>query len=145
MSEVKEFKRDWDIEEEKHKIYSDLIDRTQKLSPFRGKNMADVFIYAMALGFYNKKKRVLEGKKRSSIPFTVLLSREWLINTIAIADVGRFEVLLDKDKIAQIGEEYANGGIDILNKMIFGGEPGDAHKRMEAELRSILSKTKKDA
>lgn len=47
--------------------------------------------------------------------------------------------MLDKPKIARIAEEYTNGGMELLKEMVFGGLPGDPHKRIEAELRELLS------
>ncbi len=92
----------------------------------------------MAIGF-KIKRRVILKKQTNNIPFSALKEREWLISAIAIADTAGLDVLLDKPKIARIAEEYANGGIERLKEVVFGGLPGDAGKRIEAELREQLS------
>jgi dnd system-associated protein 4 len=135
---IDDFPRDWDIESESHKLYEQLTDKNQTISPFRGKTFAELFIYAMALGFHHKS-RIPIKKKMSSIPFSALRDREWLVKAIAVAETGSLDILLDKPTVALIAQEYANGGIVYLRDMVFGAEPGDAYKRMESELREIVT------
>jgi dnd system-associated protein 4 len=136
---LEDFPRDWAFDDSYRDVYEQLTDRNQTLSPFKGKTFADVFAFAMTLGFYHKHS-VQIRKRSNSIPFLTspLRDREWLIRAIAISESGGLDVMLDKPKIAKIAEEYANGGIELLKGVIFGGLPGDATKRIEAELREIL-------
>ncbi|MDG7044844.1 MAG: hypothetical protein JRN19_06445 [Nitrososphaerota archaeon] len=136
-----DFPRDWDIEAEKHKWYEQLTDGSKKISPFHGKNFADVFIYAMVIGFH-KKLRLPIKKRMSSVPFSVLKDMEWVIRAIAVSETGDLKILFNKRDIANIAEEYANGGIEYLYKLIFTEEPGEAYKRMEDELKTLLASQK---
>lgn len=132
-----EFPRDWGIDEEYHSLYDQLKDKRQSLSPFRGKEFADVFAFVMALGFYHKTRSSLK-KRSGSIPYSALLKYEWLIKAVAVSETGTLRVLLDKTEVARIAEEYANGGMMYLKEIVFGGEPGDAHKRLEFQIRRIV-------
>ena len=104
---LEDFPRDWGFEREQHGLYDQLVDEGQILSPFRGKNFADVFVFAMSLGFRNKSKVPIK-RRDSSIPWTALRESEWLIKAVAVADTGGLEVLLEKKRVAKIAEEYAN-------------------------------------
>ena len=133
-----DFPRVWDIEAEKHELYELLTDDSKKISPFHGKNFADVFIYAMTIGFH-KKLRLPIKKRMGSVNFSALKDMEWVIRAIAVSETGELNILKNKHDIANIAEEYANGGIEYLRKLIYEEEPGEAYKRMEAELRTLLA------
>jgi len=94
----------------------------------------------MAVG-YRLKLRTPLGKPAKNIPFNALKEREWLISAIAIAETGGLDVLLSKPKVARIAEEYANGGLEHVKEVVFGELPGDAVKKLEAELKEMLSST----
>lgn len=134
---VEDWPRNFSCDETNRNTYAELTDRNQTLSPFRGKEFADVFSVAMAIGF-KMSNRIPLKKLAYNIPFSALKEREWLIDAIAIADAANLDILLDTPRVVRIVEEYANGGIERLKEIVFGGLPGDARKRIEAELMELL-------
>ena len=114
------------IEENAHEIYKQLTEGNDaQRVPFR--TMKDVFMWAVCLGVQQGKKRPLQGKK-------VLVFR-WaqfdtqvdipLFKAIAIADSGDINVLLTRNEILSLAEEYANGGIYDLRDLLISerGQP----------------------
>ena len=114
------------IEESAHEIYKQLTEgNNAQIVPFR--TMKDVFMWAVCLGVQQGKKRPLTGKK-------VIVFR-WaqfdgqvdvpLFKAIAIADSGDINILLKRNDILSLVEEYANGGIYDLREILMGdrGQP----------------------
>ncbi|MFY9300450.1 MAG: hypothetical protein WAO91_04605 [Candidatus Nitrosotenuis sp.] len=120
-------------------IYEDLIRKDNYLSPFRDKKFADVFLYAMVLG-YKEGKREPKFKKRVPYIPTTAFSNEaqWLIMALAIFEEKDLQVLFNMKKVAIMAEEYANAGIPILHKLVKDAALGDPDKVLETELRDIL-------
>lgn len=130
------FGRNVNYSKKKAEIYKRLL--SDKLSPFHSKNMADVFVYAAVYGFNANKKEELETKipQISAIAFdnrqkAVLLS-------IAISSTGGIDTLFSSDETITIIEQYANGGIDLLEDNLLGSIHGDAITRMSSKLRDII-------
>lgn len=136
--------RELDVDEYHHEKFKDLVQNER--SPFYKKTMGDVFIYAMALGYFNNETIPLK-KRKGTIPLTAVKDQLWLIKSIAISKTNYLGVLLNEKDIYEIAEEYANGGIVLLYNMVLGDHPGDSDKLLEAQIRDILlsSSTSKTA
>ncbi len=133
--------RDLDVDEERHELYRELTEAES--SPFYERTMKDVFVFAAAYGFYYKAREKLKRKK-GTIPMSAFSDPEkWLLMSIAIADQNSLDVLFQVKTIYEIAQEYANGGITILRNAVMSQQPGDAYKRMEIEIRSILAQQTK--
>jgi len=128
---------------ERHSRVRQLVeDRT--LSPFHGKTMKEVFMYAMAVGFKNGKRVPLK-KRTAAIPIATFSEEdEALIEAVAIKTKSTIDVLFEDSakQVIQIAEEYANGGIDALYYEVFGEEAGDPDRKMEQSVRDWLAKKK---
>lgn len=135
--------RELDIDDATHAMYMELVE--SEVSPFwrgygRGAPMKDVFVFSVAMGYRNKSRTPLR-KRKGSIPFTTFNDDEkWLMKVIAIAERGGLEVLFDEKEVYKIAEEYANAGVRLLHNFVFGEQPGDIDKRIEADVRVALSK-----
>lgn len=106
----------------------------QKDSPYSGSQNKDLFISALVIGF-NEGARIPITTRSGFVHERYLKEIDKsIINAIAVNEEDRLDVLLDKKKIFQIAEEYANGGVIILKNKIFGGEYGSYAKKMESEL-----------
>lgn len=106
----------------------------EKDSPFFGKENKDLFIFAMITG-YREGSRIKLDKKYGFVRIEYFNGREKaIIKSIAIAEEGDLEVLLDEKKVYLIAEEYASGGIKIIKNKALGGEFGSYFKRLESEL-----------
>jgi hypothetical protein len=101
---------------------------------FAGKDNKDVFIMAMVIG-YSRGVRVELVRKEGYVRFEYLKDRDKsIMKSIAVADRGTLDVLLNKKMVYSIAEEYAAGGIKLLVDMVFGGSYGSFEKRLESEL-----------
>jgi len=132
--------RDLDLEAgEKHQKVVKLTESS--ISPFYKKTMKQVFMYALGIGFRNQKRTPLK-KRTGVIPLATFSSADLsIIKAVAIADKKSLDVLFGDNlqEMFKIAEEYANGGIDLLDYQVFGPEPGDPDKKMEQTLRDILT------
>ena len=100
-------------------LYQKLVKKESK-TPFSGMLMSDVFIYAMSLG-YNDKKRVKyeKGDKRlpNMPPQAFTSDMRWVMRAVSITDNEELEHIVEHAKVIQIAEEYANRGIEIIREL----------------------------
>jgi hypothetical protein len=89
-------------------------------TPFSGLTMADVFIYAMALGFKNGKKILYQEKERvPNMPANAFNSEmRWLMRSIAITEHEGLEPIIEHKKVIEVAEAYANKGIQIIKQFM---------------------------
>ena len=111
-----------------------------KDSPFAGSQNKDVFLAAMVIGHHEGSR--LELKKKEGYVREEYLTAEdlALIRAIAVSEEGSLNVLLDKQKVFSIAEEYAAGGIKLLKARAFSGEYGSYAKKLESELLRTYEK-----
>ena len=86
-------------------------------SIFKKKEMVDVFIYAMGLGYDAAKPHPLEKRVSSLNPSAVSWQMRWLMRAVAVTHTQDLNIILNHKEVAKIAEEYANAGIHILRKM----------------------------
>ena len=99
-------------------LYYNLIDKNSKM-PFSGLTMADVFIYAMSLGFkVGRSTPFLEGEKMPTLPARAFdTKKRWFMRVLAIKDQENLEIITNNNKVVEIAEQYANTGIDIMRSL----------------------------
>src|SRR6266487_1976007 len=100
------------IDEAAHEIYKQLTDGNNPLEvPF--KTMKDVFMFATCLGVKLGIRRSLNSKKLTVFRWAQFDSQTDipLLKAIAIAETNDVSVLLRRNDILTISEEYANAGI----------------------------------
>jgi hypothetical protein len=110
-----------------------------KLSPFYGRPMRDLWFYCLGTGFRENQSEPLKSRS-GSIPVSAL-SPEALATVIslAVARKGNLGFLVSEDakNIFKEAEECANGGLDIVYQEVFGDKPGNPVERVENHLRQI--------
>ena len=98
-------------------IYNDLLKRSGPLNSENKKYSRDIFTLALAYGYVNDIRLPLEIRDNfvNKINFGETLPA--LINALAITKSSKgIEVLAeDPVDVYQVAEEYANGGLDLLN------------------------------
>lgn len=114
------------IDEAAHEIYKQLTEGNNSLTvPFR--TMKDVFMWAVCLGVQQGKTKPLTSKKVTVFRWAQFDSQTDipLLKAIAIGDSGDVSILLKKNEILNIAEEYANAGIYDLRDSLLGeyGQP----------------------
>lgn len=112
-------------------------------SPFAGSRNKDVFLAAMVIGYYEGCR--VEVKKKEGYFLETYMDPEdsALINALAVSEEGNLNVLLDKQKVFSIAEEYATGGIRLLKARVFGEEYGSYAKKLESDLFRAYEKIAK--
>ncbi len=105
-----------------HDIYKQLTEGNDPVNvPF--KTMKDVFMWAACLGYQRGERRPLTGKRVSIFRWAQFSSQIDipLLKAFAIADTNDVDVLLNRDELLEIAEEYANAGIHVLRADVLGG------------------------
>lgn len=130
------FKKYASYDEEYSEFYKDLTKVAKSF--FYGKNMTEIFIMAMALGFKKDSHTPLK-KPSNTIPTAVFTKEEkWLMISLYFQTHPKVGVsaLWEPDQILKNAEEYSNGGIQYL-KMLYedSSEPLEA---LEEEFRKYL-------
>lgn len=118
--------------------------RDDKGSPLSEGDSKDIFIAAMVTGFNEGVK--IELKSKEGFVRTSYLKPEdiAIINSIAVADEGSLNVLLDEKKLFSIAEEYATGGIRLLKDKAFSDDFGTYSKKLGTELIRLYRKSVKE-
>lgn len=132
--------RELAIDSDYHNLYNDLKDG-KILPELKGYEMAYLFVIALSYGFYfNKFEPIKQGKVKRSISRS-FIDREfgWLVKAVAISKSKEgVDLIPDKAEIYRIAENYANGGIKILEKIIKKSKPGEFELFMEKEINKLL-------
>ena len=106
-----------------HDTYKDLTSRSDEdMPPFE--SMKNLFMLAMFIGYKDGERKPLENKVGIFNWQQVKTHEKSLIYALAVTVTGGVEVLADRNKILDIAEEYANGGIIQIEEKI-KEMPGD--------------------
>src|SRR5688500_3416879 len=103
--------RELHITEENYLYYKDL--EKHEVIRYFNAPMKQIFLYAMALGYYNNYFVPLTSRKKGSVPTSTLTDKDkWLLYSIALShEQNNIKILSEKNTIVTISEQYANGGI----------------------------------
>jgi len=129
--EETEIPRDLVIEEEKRDRYKELIDEDSG-SPFAGQQMSKVFMVSLGIGYDQGLQKSLDSRS-GSIPWSALTKDEqWVIKSVAVKEADDAEILKDGSQVAQIVQEYANGGFEYIDDLVRG--PKDTLSTLRTEV-----------
>lgn len=142
MTEIKNlddfFGRNVSYSKSKFKIYERL--RADPLSPFKGKNMSDVFVFAAVAGFrHNKKTKLVKAMPQIS---AVAFSRKQkaILLSLVISDTNGIDILFDAAKATRTVEEYANWGIEEIESELKGNVHGaDTITKMSSLMKETIN------
>lgn len=98
-------------------IYNDLLNRSGPLSSEKKKYTRDIFRLALAFGYLNDIRLPIESKDNFVNKTNFGETLPALINALAITNSDKGIEILAEDPVDvyQVAEEYANGGLDLLN------------------------------
>ena len=123
--------RDLAIEKGKRERYRELIDDDSS-SPFVGQQMSKVFMFSLAVGCDQGLQKSLNSRS-ASIPWSALTKNEqWIVKSVAVKEAEDAHVLKDGSKVAEIVQEYANGGFEYIDEVIKG--PQDTLSRLRTDV-----------
>lgn len=114
MSERNQQRDRFYVQRDQHPLFQRLCDKDEGVF----EHLKDVFVFAAALGFHYERRRPLEERQHVGFWHYLNENRDVpLLQSIAVAETGGLDVLGDQGDIIQIAEEYANGGIGLLEQM----------------------------
>ena len=125
----------------KSKIYDRL--RDDPLSPFQGRTMADIFVYAAVSGFKYGRREALQKAKPYISAVAFSRTQIAILLTIVIAGTHSIDILFKSKDATKILEEYANVGIERLEVELLGSVRTDAITRMSSMMKEIISERAK--
>lgn len=98
-------------------VYNDLLNRSGPLSSEKKKYTRDIFRLALAFGYINDIRLPIETKDNFVNKTNFGETLPALINSLAITKSSKGIEILAEDPVDvyQVAEEYANGGLDLLN------------------------------
>lgn len=132
--------RELAIEKSKHPFYEQLK-KGEYLPEFKGQEMVYLFAMAMAYGVYHDKRKPLKGLQRSISRSFMEKEFGWLIKAVAISvSEEGVEIIPDQAQIYKIAEEYANGGMELIERQLKSFKPGEFENEMEMELNTFMQK-----
>ena len=106
----------------------------EKGSPFAGAHNKEIFLAAMVVGYHEGCRIELKSKEGYFHEKDLTREEAALIRAIAVAEENGLNVLLDKQKVYSIAEQFAAGGISLLKAKVSSGEYGSYAKKLESEL-----------
>lgn len=81
-------------------------------SPFKGRTIADVYIYSMAYAFsHNMKPKALDPKPMKLPPYAFDIEKRTLMRSLAIHVKNDIRVIKNNNEVVTICSEYANAGL----------------------------------
>lgn len=126
------------------KDFSDFNRLKENDTPFAGAHNKEVFLAAMVVGYHEGCRIEIKNKLGYFLEKDLSKEDAALIRAIAVAEEGGLNVLLDKQKIYSVAEQYATGGISLLKAKVLSGEYGSYAKKLESELLKTYEKIPKD-
>ena len=99
-----------------------------------------IFIASMALGYINRNKIPLNKKSRSIPTKVFTLPEKWMMISIAIEEEKDLGILKEEQRILNIAEEYANGGIYFLYDLYEEGITTHPVETLEKYFRQELDR-----
>lgn len=106
---------------EHQNIYHELIN--EEWSPFKGKTMADVFIFAMAYAYAARLKPVPLERGIKMPPTAFDSEKRGLMRSLAMYTKKDMRVIKDNLSVIKICEEYANAAIKKVHLNIKEKDP----------------------
>lgn len=132
------------ISEEPDRVYIDKADRsiytnTLKEEEFFNKGNVDLFLFAMSIGYKNDLRVELQNKDGWTRTEYFKPEHRALIDSIALSICGSADILANRVEVFKIAEEFAHGGIKLIENKINNTQHGTFWKQYEKELFEAYS------
>lgn len=126
--------------DEKDKSLYDEIEETV----FLGQQNKDQFLFAMAYGFRHQASRSIARREGFVRAEYLAPDDEALINALAVSETGSAAVLSNRERVYEIAEQYAHGGIRLLHAQIQSTQHGSFYKVFERDMFDLLKNSRCD-
>lgn len=124
-------------------IYDRILGSGSPLSRDLGFENKDIFLLAMSLGHRVKNRRALDKRLGYFLSKNLDDEDTAVMCALAVAEEGDLAVLFNQKRVFSIAEEYAAGGIRLLQDKVQSGM-GSFSKRFESELIQVRDEQKKE-
>ena len=121
------------------RIYIDKSDRKlyDEIEFFSERSRKEQFLLAMAYGFKNDITKKIDKQDGFFLIKDMRTEDEALMYSVALYHFKKLEILVDKNEIYKIVEEYARAGIKLLHDEVTSTEFGSFDLKLEKELTNI--------
>jgi hypothetical protein len=113
-------------------------------TPFAGVHDHEIFIAAMVVGFNEGCRIEIKNRKEFFHEKDLTNEENALIRALAVSEEGGLNVLLNKQKVYSIAEQFATGGISLLKAKALSGEYGSYAKKLESDLLRSYEKIQEE-
>lgn len=120
--------------DEKDKQLYDAIEEDVLL----GQQNKDQFLFAMAYGFWHEAGRKIERKEGFVRAEYLTPEDEALIDAVAVAETASAAVLSNRERVYEIAEQYAHGGIRLVHAQVQSTQHGSLYKVFERDVFKLL-------
>jgi hypothetical protein len=128
------------VESGDRKVYQTIAESKYFKGDKTGLNLATIFCLAVAIGYKSKKFTPLERREYVTRKEYVIKNNytKNFLYSVAVVHAKNLKVLSDENRIFEIVQSYANGGIKLLYANISDAQSGDYDKQVEAELMNLI-------
>jgi len=127
------------VDKKDKEIYDRLEIFKEKEGEQDKKTRREQFMFAMAMGFINKVRQPIKNKENFFLAKDLRYDDEALINSVALFN-NDVEILLKKEEVFKIAEEYAHAGLKILDDKIQSISFGNFWKIFEKDIHELHDK-----
>jgi len=110
----------------------------EQVNLFSDRDNKDMFIFAVCYGFKNDFRKSLSSKF-GFVRAEYLKEDDWALLKVLAVKADNIEVLNNQDKIIEIAEEYAHGGIELLIKDVNESQYDSFEKNFELLLFELVN------
>jgi hypothetical protein len=109
---------------------------------FKKKDLKHIFLLSAVIGFIEGRRNPIDKREPGGLIRFSYLDEEdkGLLKSIAVVTYKKLDILVDKKSVYSLAEEYASGGLKILEREVFEGEFGSYKKRLGAKLMDEINK-----
>ena len=105
---------------------------------FLGRQNKDRFLFAMAFGFWRGADREID-KREGFVRAEYLTPQDKaLIDALAVAEAQSAAVLANRERVYEIAERYAHGGILLLHDHVQSTQFGSFYKGFERDMFDLI-------
>ncbi len=131
------FGRNLSYSEEKLPIYNRL--QEDELSPFKDRDMYEIYVYAAVFGFKNNTSMKLQKSVPNISAVAMPNKHKAVLLSLVIQKADDIDILFDANNVKGMIDEFANGGIDLLESELIGDPHGaDAITKMSSAMRNSI-------
>lgn len=101
--------------------------------------MAEIYVYAAVFGFMNKRRTPLKKDTPQISAKALSDEQNSVLLTLAVQDAKNINIMFEPEEVKKTINEFANGGIDLLEDLVGDRSGADAIIRMASDMRKCIT------